>query len=244
MLLEQYLQNIGLEAKEAKVYLAGLQLGPTTIVELSKASNIKRSTVYEVIESLKEKNMINISQKGKRKIFSAQDPDNLLLYLKQKENVLSQIMPDLEALKNTSAKKPAIRIFEGQKGLEQIYEDMIKKPGELLILAAPREKISKGLLDFLNEWRYRRYKARVPVRRVNVNETGDDNNDNQKVEKPEKMEVIKYLPINNYPFSVGTYIYRNKVAFISYAEQEMVGVVIRSPELNNTMKLVFEFFWK
>ncbi len=244
MLLEQYLQNIGLDAKEAKIYLAGLQLGPTTIVELAKASGIKRSTVYEVIESLKEKNMINVSQKGKRKVFIVQEPDNLLLYLKQKENVLSQIMPDLEALKNTSANKPAIRIFEGQSGLEQIYEDMIKKEGELLILAAPREKIAKGLMDFLHEWRYRRYKARVPARRININETNDKNNDNQKVEKPEKIEVIKYLSAENYPFSVGVYIYRNKVAFISYAEQEMVGVVIRSPELSKTMKMIFEFYWQ
>lgn len=128
MLLEQYLQNIGLDDKEAKVYLAGLQTGPATIVELAKVSGIKRSTVYEVVEDLKEKSLVNVSQQGKRRIFSVQEPENLLLFLEQKNNVLRQILPDLEAIKNISARKPAIRIFEGVSGLQQIYEDIIKKP--------------------------------------------------------------------------------------------------------------------
>jgi len=243
MLLEQYLQNIGLDGKEAKIYLASLQLGPAAIQDLSKASGIKRSTVYEVIDTLIDKALITVSQKGKRKVFTAQEPDNLLLFLKQRENILAEIMPDLEALKNTAAKKPAIRIFEGQKGLEQIYEDMIKKQGEILVLAAPREKIAKGMMDFLHDWRHRRYAAKVPVRRININETGDKNNDYRQFELPEKIEVIKYLPKENYPFTVGIYIYRQKVAFISFSEQEMVGIIIRSPEINATMKMIFEMFW-
>ena len=96
-----------------------------------------------------------------------QEPDNLVLYLKQKEEILNQILPDLEALKNSGAKKPTIRYFEGIDGIKQIYEDMIKKPGEIFAMTAPRPQISKTILDYLiNEWAKRRIKAKIPIQRI------------------------------------------------------------------------------
>jgi HTH-type transcriptional regulator, sugar sensing transcriptional regulator len=244
MILDQYLQKIGLSSKEAKLYIAGLQLGPGSIQGLSNASNIKRSTVYEIMEDLVGKNLFTISQKGKRRIFTAQEPDNLMLFLKQQENVLEQIMPDLEAIKNTDTKKPAIRIYEGLDGLKQIYDDMIKKPGEISAMAAPKEKIARTLLDYLrSDWEKRRIKSKINLRRININNTGDESKTHQKIKVEGELEDIYYLPKDHYPFSVGIYTYRQKVAFVSYQEQEMVGIVLRSSEVNKTIKMMFEIFW-
>ncbi len=236
MVLDQYLQKIGLNDKQAKVYLAGLQLGPASIQQLSKASGIKRSTVYEVMDDLIDQNMFTVSQKGKRKVFTVQEPDNLLLYLKQKEKVLEQIMPDLEALKNSETKKPAIRVYEGIDGLKQIYEDMIKKPGEITAMAAPKQKIAATLLDYLVEdWKDRRIKNGIKLRMISSGKNKKDQ---------EELKEIKYLPEKNYPFSVGIYTYRKKVAFVSYQPQEMIGLVLRSEEINKTIKLIFEMLWQ
>lgn len=245
MLLEQYLQNIGLDDKEAKLYLAGLQLGPASIQDLAKSSNIKRTTIYELMEALISKNLFTVTQTGKRKLFSAQGPDNLLLFLKQRENILEQIMPDLEALKNTTTKRPAIRIYDGIAGVKQVYLDMIKKPGELSILAAPREVIAKTVRDFLdNEWEPLRLKAKIPKRWVKINESGEVRRDFTKEEFANRLEMIKYLPAQGYPFTVGIYLYRQKTAFVSFSENEMVAIVIRSPEINRTLKMIFEMYFK
>ncbi len=244
MMLEQYLQNIGLNNKEAKLYLTSLQIGPAFVHQLAKISGLKRSTVYQVIDSLLDKSLFSISQKGKRKIYTATDPESLSSFVKQRENILSQIMPELMALKNISANKPSISIYEGQKGLEWIYEDMIKMPGEILAFAAPSEKIAKNLLNYLHShWRQRRYKQKNFLRRININETNDPTNNFKKISEPEKLEQIYYLPKENYPFSIGIYIYRQKVAFVSYQEQEMFGIIVTSPEINVTMKMMFETFW-
>jgi len=192
-----------------------------------------------------EKNLIIITLKGKKKIFVVQEPDNLALFLKQKQNVLQQILPDLEALKNTSANKPAIRIYEGIEGIKQVYLDMIKKPGEISVLAAPRPLIAKTILDFLsNDWKPLRLKNKIFLRRVNINESGEVRRDFTKEEFPNKLETVKYLPANNYPFSVGIYLYRQKIAFVSFHESELVAIVIRSPEINRTMKMIFEMYFK
>ncbi len=244
MQLEQYLQSIGLNNKEAKLYIAGLQLGPASIQNLAKASNIKRSTVYEVIESLQEKNLISVTPKNKRKLFSMQEPENLILFLKQKENILEQILPDLEAIKNTEAKKPAIRYFEGIEGLKQIYEDMIKKPGEIFAMTAPRHKISKTIFDYLaNDWNKRRVKNDIFIKRIDNVISSTKLLTGKKISRKNDLEEIFYFPDENYPFSVGIYVYRQKVAFISYQDQEMVGIIIRSSEINKTVKSCFDLFW-
>lgn len=245
MILEQYLQNIGLNDKEAKLYLAGLQLGPASIVQLAKASGIKRATVYEVIDDLIQNGLFVVTQTGKRKSFVAQEPDNLLLFLKQRENVLSQIMPDLEALKNTSSQKPAIRIFEGVAGIKQVYLDMIKKPGEIMILAAPKAIIAKSVAQFLEEeWEPLRQKSGNKKRWVQVNRSGETAKNFTKEEFPRRLETVKYLPEQNYPFSVGIYLYRQKTAFVSFTESELMAIVIRSPEINRTIRMIFEMYWK
>ncbi len=245
MLLEQYLQNIGLDDKEAKLYLAGLQLGPASIQDLAKAANIKRTTIYEIVETLISKNLFTVTQKGKRKLFVAQEPDNLLLFLKQRENILEQIMPDLESLKNSTATRPAIRIYEGVEGVKQVYLDMLKKPGELSILAAPPEMIAKTISDYLDkEWEPLRRKSKIAKRWVKINDSGQVRRDFTKEEFANKLETIKYLPAAGYPFTVGIYLYRQKTAFVSFSENEMVAIVIRSPEINRTLKLIFEMYFK
>ena len=45
-MLEKELEKIGLNEKESRVYLVLLRLGPTTALALSRATEIKRPTVY------------------------------------------------------------------------------------------------------------------------------------------------------------------------------------------------------
>ncbi len=244
MTLEDYLQKVGLSDKEARLYVTGLQLGPATVQELARDSEIKRTTVYEVIKTLQDKKLINVSQRGKRQIYIMEEPENVRLFLKQKEKVFQRILPELESLKNKDTRKPAVRIFEGKKGLEKIYEDMIKEPSEILALAAPKDLISSGMLEFLrNDWEPRRIKNGIKMRRVNINLTGQKKWDYRIKPIPEELEEIRYLPIDDYPFTIGIYIYRRKVAFVSYQSQEMVGIMLRSPAVNRTMRAVFENYW-
>ncbi len=244
MILKDYLQKIGLSDKEARLFIAGLQLGPASVQELARESGLKRTTVYEVLKGLQEKNLVNMSQQEKKRFYIMEEPENVRLFLKQREKVFQQILPELEALKNLSSTRPTVGLYEGRSGLEKIYEDMIKKPGEILALAAPKDLISPRMLDFLRQdWEPRRIAAGISMRRVNINLSGDPRFDYKIAPKPEELEQIRYLPIDDYPFTVGIYIYRKKVAFVSYQRQEMVGIILRSPAVNLTMRAVFENYW-
>ena len=63
------LRKLGLAEKEVKVYLTGLELGPTSVQKISVAANLTRPTTYEIIEKLEAKGLFS-EIKEKKKIFS------------------------------------------------------------------------------------------------------------------------------------------------------------------------------
>ncbi|KXJ98680.1 MAG: Sugar-specific transcriptional regulator TrmB [Parcubacteria bacterium OLB19] len=63
------LNKIGLTDNESRVYLASLQLGPAKVAQLSRISNVKRTTIYPIVESLHRKGLIFEKEVGLKKIF-------------------------------------------------------------------------------------------------------------------------------------------------------------------------------
>ena len=89
--LIQILNDMGLSENESKVYFMALSLGPTTILKLSQASELKRTTVYSVVESLKQKGLINTQVNGFKKKFVAEDPKKLEVILNSRKEKLNTL---------------------------------------------------------------------------------------------------------------------------------------------------------
>ena len=77
MTIIEQLNQLGLNGRQARVYLALLQLGSATAIEIAKYTKYKHPTVYDVLDLLKEKRLITETLSGKRKIFSAPRPGRL-----------------------------------------------------------------------------------------------------------------------------------------------------------------------
>ena len=65
MINEERLAVFGLSAKEAKVYLALLELGPSTMTEVARVANINRTTGYPVLETLAAKGLVYFINEAK-----------------------------------------------------------------------------------------------------------------------------------------------------------------------------------
>ena len=68
------LESLGLSENEAKVYYAALTLGPASILNIARAAGIKRTTVYSVVEALKQRGLMVLEVKGFKQNYVAQDP--------------------------------------------------------------------------------------------------------------------------------------------------------------------------
>jgi sugar-specific transcriptional regulator TrmB len=125
------LRSLGLLESEVKVYLAALECGPSTVIDLAKATRLSRPATYAAIAALGERGIMSTVTAGKRRLFAAEHPDRLLHYARTREaelhgqvEDLSRALPEL-ALRIGGA-RPVVKSFEGKEGIQAIIEDIAR----------------------------------------------------------------------------------------------------------------------
>lgn len=237
MQISEQLLQFDLNKSQAEVYLALLELGQTTVIKLSKKTGIKRTTIYEVLAELEKKHLVAQTKKGTKRLFIAEEPENLERILEEKKTKLEKLMPILKSLTNTTGEKPVIRYYEGLEGIKDVYRDTLKYKGELV--AYVTENIFTNLgQDFADEYVEKRVKAQITGRVIgpNTQEIIEYKKTDQK-----NLKETRIVDKEKFPFSIEMNIYGNKVAFMSFSEQ--LGLIIESNEIAKNMKFLFELAW-
>jgi len=238
------LTKLGLNEKEAKVYLASLELGEANIERISKKSGVKRTTVYDVIDSLTEKGLMSSIIKKKRSFYYAEDPILIEETFEQKKQDLHKILPDLLAMANFIDKKPRIRFFEGVGGVEEIYKEMLTYKGQEILAwmcDSPMLELSGVFWDFFaNYYIPQRKKRKIWVRSINSNEKGIETYQSRGSQELRQTKLVddKKFPIKA---SINLYGGRN-ISIVSFREK--MGMIIESEKIYITLKSVFEMNWE
>lgn len=239
-MIENYLEQTGLNKKETKVYLASLQLGPASISDVADRSGVKRTTVYEVMKTLKAKNLISVTGKGKKKMFIAAEPEEIRKMLLRKFELFTDVLPQLKSLSKTALLRPTIQVFEGEDGLFSIYEDIIKEKEQLCSIVAFSKATNKILGRIAKEFVTSRVKHNI-FAKVIAPDSATSLEWHTRDE--ESLREMRLIDKDKYPFSIEISVYGNKTAFISFKENELFGLIVKSPEITKTMQLMFDFFW-
>ncbi len=120
------LTQFGLDEAEAKLYLASLSLGPTTVLKLSKLADIKRTTVYEILSSLESKGLMKKEIRGFKTLYAPEHPEKLESTLEAKRATLLRTLPELEGLFNLKGGESSLKYYEGLRGIKNVYDDLLK----------------------------------------------------------------------------------------------------------------------
>ena len=87
MELAYELQKIGLSHKEAKVYLANLELGQSSVQNIAKKASVNRATTYVILNSLIEKGLCSTFMQNKKTFYAASDPEQLETIFETQKNI-------------------------------------------------------------------------------------------------------------------------------------------------------------
>lgn len=247
--LQTLLNNLGLEHQEAKVYLAALRLGTSPASIIGKRCEIPRSTARYTCEQLVKKQLMLATQKGNTTLFTPENPSKLQKLLDlQKEQVeikqqkLDFALQDLKRLFNPYAVIPKVRFYEGVGGLIDMFDDVLEENKILYGAAYVSDDIHPEVWQYLQ-------KSYVPRRKEQKNEAYMLFNDNEKTkryrENDQAMNRISLLlPIESFPFEACCHIYGNKVAFYSYRESDLTGVLIENELVQKTQFSIFQLAWE
>ena len=246
MKIEPILETIGLNKKEARVYFTGLKLGQETAFRLAQKSGLKRSTVYFVLEKLKNEGLTSVKQTRKATFYSMLSPQRLLRRLERKKEKLREILPELEKFYRQQPHKPHVQIFEGRAGVESVYfetEEYLKKYKEVLYYGSTRHFLTKyrPLLDlWIKSLKNKRYRAREILVR-------------EEIKKSDYLAKIKHNrnphhQIRFFPADIkfvenDNLIYGNKIAIFS-VRKEVFVISIDSENIAESYRQYFEFAWQ
>jgi sugar-specific transcriptional regulator TrmB len=240
MLLEKTLKKLGFTLREARIYLACLEIGPSSVQDIAKKARVKRPTAYLAINTLIDKGLMSRYELKRGQNFVAEDPTILQSQLDERESELAGIMPLLNAITNRKTDKPAVRFYESREGLKAIYEDTLKqKKGSEILAYGSIEDMFKSLPEFLPDYITRRVKTGIKVRAI-LKETSSAKKFLRAGKK--EMREVRTLAERIFPTKIEINIYENKMAMYSFQNQS--GLIIEDEEIANTQKAIFEILWK
>jgi len=169
-----FLKNFGLTEKQAKIYLACLELGESSIAEIAKKAQIKRTTIYNIIEEMLEKGFLSKFGEKRKENYVAEPPDKLLNILKNREIELRGWLPKLLAITNAgSTFKPEVRFYQGKEGLKAVYDDTIKysqKGTEILTYVSVADCYNI-IPNYIKSYLKRRIESRITMRAIGNDST-------------------------------------------------------------------------
>lgn len=247
MILSKELQRIGLQEKEAKVYMAALEMGPETAQNIASKAEVKRATAYFVMEKLMKLGLFSSYHKGKRQFFVAESPKALLHYLEkeqreieEKKQLVVNLLPALESVASESEKnKPVVKFYVGKEGMEALDSYIYSRKDidtEEWYYLAPMDKI-RNVRTEEQEQTYlkRRIEKNIRARTIYTQKEGQRPNDRQ----TKRIKVSE----EEYPIECQVSISKDVVTFVTFDEKQ-VGVSIENKDIVRTIRSLFELAWK
>lgn len=239
------LKNLGLSDNEARVYMAMLELGSGTVLEISAKAGVNRPTTYVQIESLKKMGLVSTQTKGKKQLFIPESPDQLEFLIdrerkaiEEKKKELEQALPELVNIFNLSGEKPQIRSFEGKEGMMKMQDEFLKSKTKEVVGFTSTDGILKIFPDHVKNYASRRVQKGIHARTIYTDSRGAILKRNDE----EMLREAKYVSPDKFPFKSDISIYDDNIA-ISAMEGKAVGVLITHKELASSFKALFNLLW-
>jgi len=234
------LKDIGLSENESSVYLASLSLGATTILRIARSAEMKRSTVYSIIDSLKQKGLMKVEIKGLKSTFVAESPERLEIILENRKNEFKNNLPEFLALYNLKDTESTIKYYEGFEALKNVYLESLKEinPHEEYLVITNQEKWYNLDQKFAIEYIEKR--AKLPITTKLLFQDSPVAREHKKFER-NFNEAIKILPEKTH-LQVDTIILPRKL-IITQTVAPLSLIVIENQNVVQMQKTLFEIIW-
>lgn len=238
-MLEQELINIGINEKEAKIYLATLELGQSTVQQIAQKATVNRATAYFIIDALMQRGLVSSFHKGKKQYFVASDPERLIEILEQeketiekKKETLKKLLPQLQSLNNKQENKPIVKYYEGKEGIVSMVDEIMRAAEGVVYGAYSVDALSNVFEEKdIIRWRKKRVERGVEMKVIYTQKNGEIGD----IPKSESTKVS----LEKFPITCDIAVYGNKLRIASF-KNRMVGVVVEDAEIAESMRAILK----
>ena len=251
MIFTKELKKLGLKDKEASVYLACLELGPSPVQVISRKAKVVRATTYVVLEVLMNYGLVTKYKEGKKTLFSAEPPRQLTRLLEkrreeidEKKHDLDQILPELQVLMKSAGGRPSVRYFTGKEGLHVIRQEilMYSNYGDIIYNFTPADYVNA--LFPANEETFHKQRSAKKIKARTIFTTRSETLKRTLFSRsPEDLNERRFIDPKHFPFSSGISIFRDRFAIGNFAGNKAMGVIIENESMADAMTAIHKLAW-
>lgn len=242
-MINKFLKGIGLSDKEIAVYIELLSKEKSSVLDLSKKTNIIRTSVYPILDNLLEKGLVSEIKIGKKVYFQAEAPERIGSYIEsqkirfeEQSQLAKEYIPQLKSLSRQTGEKPIVKIYEGREGIfkaqdESFGYEKIRKD-EIAYMIYPFDIVENLLSEQeLKKTSGLRKKLGIKVESIYTYSKG---------ERPAGENSVRLrLDEKKYPISCDISIFRDVVRIITLGKS-LSSMVIKSQDIADTLRSLFK----
>lgn len=242
------LLQIGLDKNQSAVYEALIKNGLLPARAIAIKSGVSRQLTYKALDELVEMGLVEKKDEPKKVArFEPLHPLVLKTILEKRLDAaqsakvaLDGVLANLISRFNMVQGQPGVRVIEGTRGIEELYEDILNEAKPLLLLRSFLDDtrselaslVAKQLRDQVRVGIHTR--ALTPPEAVPENEWrqwDQNNNVERKIIARELFEIPAQI-----------IIYADKVAITAY-EPNLITTIIENSAIQKTFSILFELIW-
>ena len=235
------LEEIGLEEKPAKVYLATLELGGETASLIARKSGIERVNTYYILEQLAKDGLVYTGEKENKRIYVAHSPKKLALMQEERLKQVKSLLPELLSFEGANETRPKIKFYEGEEGIKEVFYETLELPkGAETLAYVSFQTVESHLEEFVPEF-IRKRAAKGITQRCIAEDTAQTRESLLKNDKRD-LRQTRLVPKEKYPFEADQInIFGNKMFIASM--KDMLAMVIESETIAKSQRAIFELAW-
>lgn len=246
MIIQTYLQKLGIEPEATTLYIALTTEGPSSALQLAKHSGISRTQVYRFLESLQAAGLVSAEQLSYGTLYRALPLDNIegLLANREAETAairrnLSAMATALQTLAGGVGPKATVQHFYGRAGLKQANWNLTKADEEFRVFETAH----------LNQHLDRAFARRCREQFISRSLRSYDLTNAEKVTLRElepidlKLSEVRHIDPMVLTINFEVYIYNNVVTLLDYHAGREMAIEIHHPALNTLMQQLFDAMW-
>lgn len=237
-------EQLGLSERDVLVYRALLASGPSSIRTIAERAGVNRGSTYECLKSLQQRGIVTYQPRGKRRYFSAREPEVLLQLADERREQLERaidqlktsVIPDLHHLKPDFS-IANVEFYEGDAGIEQVLRDVLNRVGaqdDPVYSVFSSKPIRPLLYRPFPNFTAQRIARGIRVRAIAIGVGGES------AELSERKWIRTEGPVD----AAYIAIYPPRCAIISLASDNYpTAVVIDSREVAAAQQIIFNTLW-
>lgn len=237
----KYLEDLGLNQKQAEIYLALVEIGRGTAYAIAKQAKVKRPNTYVILEELRKMGLALKTPHEKNQVFMAKDPNELFIEQEEKLRNARRILPELLARTSRKNTKAITYLFDGLDGVEKAlsYKMESLKDGELLAFYAKADKGPESIPKM-----YFDHDRALADQKTKIRAFAPAHQSLQSFRKRDKLSERKIIELPTTIFSPNVSVEVGDTFIKALLHREKQALIVENKDLAALMRQLFEMLWE